>query len=116
MYRTSIGAALLAASSPAVAQLVSVQLDYPPAELKAGIQGVVGFEVDLAKSGKVAGCRITQTSGNADLDKQTCSQLRKTGQFKPAVGSSGEPIKSTYASKLHWSIPHAAPQSASAPQ
>ncbi|HMI18709.1 MAG TPA: energy transducer TonB [Sphingomonas sp.] len=120
MYRASIiGAVLFAVAVPAAAQLVSVQLDYPPAELRAGIQGVVGFEVALAKDGKVTGCKITQTSGNADLDRQTCSQLRKTGQFKPAVDPAGQPIKSTYASRLRWSLPHTletAPAPAPAPQ
>ncbi|WEK02548.1 MAG: TonB family protein [Candidatus Sphingomonas phytovorans] len=96
-------------AAPAMAQLVSVEISYPPAELKAGIQGVTGFEVDLAKNGKVIRCRITQTSGNANLDKQTCIQLRETGVFKPGVDATGQPIKSTYESKLHWTIPRPTP-------
>ncbi|WP_197277047.1 energy transducer TonB [Sphingomonas profundi] len=103
------GVLLLMIASPALAQLVSVQLDYPPAELKAGIEGVVGFEVKVAKSGKVVGCRITETSGNVNLDRQTCVQLTRTGQFKPAVDAAGNPVQSTYARKLRWIIPRPAP-------
>jgi TonB family protein len=107
MYRESmVGAVLIMAATPVLGQLMSVQLSYPPAELKAGIQGKVGFEVEVAKDGKVAKCRITQSSGNADLDKATCSQLRETGRFKPVLDPTGQPIKSTYASRLRWSIPH----------
>lgn len=119
MRRTNIiGAVLFIAAAPAAAQLVAVELNYPPAELKAGVQGVVGFEVELTKDGKVSKCRVTQTSGNADLDKQTCIQLRQTGRFKPAADTAGQPIKSTYSSKLRWNIPRPAsePQPAQAPQ
>jgi protein TonB len=94
-------------AGPAMAQIVSVQLNYPVAELKAGVEGTTGFEVKLAKDGKVIGCKVTQTSGNANLDKQTCIQLRKTGEFKPGLDAAGRPVKSTYASKLRWIIPRA---------
>ncbi|MFA5966023.1 MAG: energy transducer TonB [Sphingomonas sp.] len=119
MHRAGIiGAILFVTAAPAAAQLVSAALIYPPAELKAGIQGVVTFEVEVTKDGKVSKCKTTQTSGNADLDKQTCVQLRQTGRFKPAVDPTGRPIKSTYVSKVRWSIPHPASetQRAAAPQ
>src|SRR3546814_630300 len=93
-----IGMTLFTASSTAP-QLIAVQLAYPPAELKSGFEGIVGFEVQVAKSGRVTGCKITQTSGNANLDRQTCVQLRTTGQFKPATDSTGRPIKATYTSR-----------------
>jgi len=103
-------AALVLTPSSAESQLVSIQFEYPSAEFQAGIEGVVGFEVDVAKNGKVAGCKITQTSGNADLDRQTCAQIRNTAQFKPATDSAGRPIKSTYKHKMHWTLPHPAPE------
>jgi len=106
MYAAGIvGAVLFVAAAPAAAQILSVKLNYPPAQLIAGIQGTASFEVDLAKDGKVTKCKITQTSGNAELDSQTCIQLLKTGRFKPAVDLAGRPIISTYSSKLRWSIP-----------
>lgn len=106
MLRTVLLGGLLAfASTSASAQLLSVQLDYPPASLRAGNEGVVGFEVKLAKDGRVVGCRITQTSGHAELDLQTCRQMRTTARFKVATDATGKPTASTYASRLRWSIP-----------
>lgn len=108
MFRVS--AVLLSVVGTAAApQLTSVELAYPPAALKAGHEGVVGFEVKLAKDGRVTGCRVTQTSGHTDLDKETCVQLRKTGRFKYAVDADGKPVSSTYASKLRWRLPRPSP-------
>ncbi len=116
MLRAVLSLMVLAfAGASASAQLISVQLDYPPSALRALAEGVVGFEVKLAKDGRVVGCRVTQTSGRADLDQQTCSQLRKTGQFKPALDAAGKPMKSTYASRLRWKIPRPAPDAIAPP-
>jgi TonB family protein len=109
MVRTVLlGTSIALIGASASAQLVSVQLNYPPAALRAGHEGVVGFEVKLTKDGKVTGCRITQTSGHADLDLQTCSQLRETARFRPSVDAEGKPKASTYASRLRWKIPRPA--------
>lgn len=91
--------------APASAQLTSAQLNYPPAALRAGHEGAVGYEVKVAKDGKVTGCRVTETSGFADLDQQTCAQLRQTARFKPTVSANGKPIAATYANRLRWRIP-----------
>ncbi|MCP3735174.1 energy transducer TonB [Sphingomonas sp. RP10(2022)] len=91
--------------APASAQLISAQLRYPPAALLAGREGAVGYEVKVAKDGKVMGCHVTRTSSFVDLDQQTCAQLRQTARFKPAVGTNGKPIVSTFAGSLRWQIP-----------
>jgi TonB family protein len=113
MFRVS-AILLTVVSTTAVAQLTSVELAYPPAALKASHEGVVGFEVKLAKDGRVTGCRVTQTSGYTDLDQETCVQLRRTGRFKYAVDSSGKAVSSTYASKLRWRLPRLSPVAAPA--
>jgi TonB family protein len=115
MYRTLTSILLAVMSASATAQLTSVELAYPPAALRAGHEGAVGFEVKLAKDGRVTGCRVTQTSGHADLDQETCAQLRKTGRFKPAVSADGKPASSTYASKLRWRLPSPVPAAVTAP-
>ena len=119
MLQAVVSFALLAsagASTPA--KLISVQLDYPPTALRARSEGVVAFEVKLAKNGKVAGCRVTQTSDHADLDQQTCSQLRKTAQFKPSLDVTGKPVASMYTGRLRWKLPSSTPEAvpAVAPQ
>ncbi|WP_443026077.1 energy transducer TonB [Sphingomonas sp. PB2P19] len=116
MYRGLAGVILSVVGTPAGAQLLSVQLSYPPTALRARQEGAVGFEVKLAKDGRVTGCRITQTSGHADLDQATCTQLRATARFKPSVDAEGKSVTSTYASRLRWRIPQPTPVSAPAPQ
>lgn len=96
------------AGAPALAQLTSAQLNYPPVALRAGKEGAVGYKVKLAKDGRVTGCSVTQTSGSADLDQQTCAQLRQTARFKPAVNAEGKPVTSTFTGRLRWSIPRPA--------
>lgn len=115
MLQAVISFALLANPGAATpAKLISVQLDYPPTALRARSEGMVAFEVKLAKNGKVTGCRVAQTSDHADLDQQTCSQLRKTAQFKPALDVTGKPVESTYAGRLRWKLPNSAPEAVSA--
>jgi TonB family protein len=119
MLQAVLTFALLASAGAATsAQLISVQLDNPPTALRARSEGVVAFEVKLAKNGKVTGCRVTQTSNHADLDQQTCSQLRKTAQFKPALDVAGKPVAATYAGRLRWKLPSLLPEAvpATAPQ
>ena len=98
------------AGDAAAGQLTSMQLSYPPKALKAGEEGTVRFEVNLSKKGVVTKCRVTQSSGHDDLDRQTCLQLRKTGHFKIAMDESGSPVASTYAGRLRRVIPRPAPE------
>ncbi|RZL74811.1 MAG: energy transducer TonB [Sphingomonas sp.] len=115
MLQAVLSFALLGSTGTSTpAQLVSVQLDYPPTALRARSEGAVAFEVKLAKDGKVTGCRVTQASGHADLDQQTCSQLRKTAQFKPALDLAGKPKASTYKGRLRWKLPSSALEAAPA--
>lgn len=93
------------ASTPLLAQLVTVQLSYPPAALRAGQEGTVEYEVRISKDGRVTSCRVTQTSGAAILDRETCAQLRQSAHFKPAINTDGKAVASTFTGRLTWSIP-----------
>ena len=35
--------------------------------------------------GKVADCTVTQTSGAASIDAQSCAVIRERGKFRPAI-------------------------------
>lgn len=103
--RAIVIAAVGLTAAPAYGQLVSAQLTYPPSALRAGREGVVRYEVKLAKDGKVTGCRVTQASGDPALDRATCDQLRKNARFKPTIDASGKPISSRYTSRVRWTLP-----------
>lgn len=67
---------------------------YPPAAKKASIEGRVGVTLTVGADGKVADCKVSTSSGNADLDDTTCRLARRFGRFKPALDEAGKPIAS----------------------
>lgn len=67
---------------------------YPPAAKRAGVQGRVSVALSVGADGKVADCRVTASSGNADLDETTCRLAKRFGRYKPALDENGKPIES----------------------
>jgi TonB family protein len=82
-------------------------LDYPSRALMEEREGVTGFRVDVAPDGSVVKCTITITSGHADLDQTTCSNVTRRAQFYPAQGKKGQPIAGSYSNRIRWQIPAA---------
>lgn len=79
--------------------------DYPAAELRAGHEGVTGFELSIGADGKIQSCRVTTSSGFPALDAAACTNLRKRGKFAAATDSTGAAAASSYSSAVHWTIP-----------
>lgn len=69
--------------------------DYPPAARRAQAEGRVTVVLNIDPSGRVADCRVTSGSGNADLDTATCSLAKRRGRFNPAKDTNGTAIAST---------------------
>lgn len=88
--------------------------NYPPAALRAEVQGRVGFSLDISPAGRVIGCLITSSSGNAELDAGTCSLMMRLVQFKPATDATGQPVVGHWASAVNWVLP-AEPSATAAP-
>jgi len=57
---------------------------YPPASLRAGEHGTVGFEVALFKDGRLRSCAVTKSSGFTRLDDATCDMIVRYAQFNSA--------------------------------
>lgn len=79
--------------------------DYPGVSLQQGDTGAVRFVVLVDETGKVADCTVTETSGVAALDTQTCSVLLKKGSFEPARGADGRPARDALMQRVQWTIP-----------
>lgn len=79
--------------------------DYPSASLRRGEQGTARFEVAVGLDGKVTDCRVTSSSGAADLDAATCKYVAKRARFEPATDASGARVGGTYSGSIHWVIP-----------
>lgn len=83
--------------------------DYPPAALAAGEEGAVGFTLEVAANGRVAGCTITQSSGSAELDDTTCRLISSRARFTPALDSDGATVADKVSGKIIWKLPAAPP-------
>lgn len=59
----------------------------------------------IDEKGKVADCTVTQTSGLAALDSQTCFIITSRAKFVPAVGADGNPAKHSMSPRIQWKMP-----------
>lgn len=79
--------------------------DYKSSWVRREYTGLAGFRLDIAATGKVTGCRITSSTGHAELDDATCALIQQRARFEPARGSNGEPVAGSYASSVRWVLP-----------
>jgi protein TonB len=79
--------------------------DYPSSSLRRGEQGMVRFEVGVGTDGRVSDCRVTASSGSADLDAATCRYVSKRAKFEPATDNTGARVTGTYSGSIRWLIP-----------
>jgi len=80
-------------------------LDYPPAALSAGASGRAIVRLRISADGRVAGCAVAVSSGNKDLDIQTCAVFMQRARFEPALGADGKPVEAFFVSAMEWRIP-----------
>jgi periplasmic protein TonB len=79
--------------------------DYPSRALQQEREGTTGFRVTVGADGKVVDCQITSSSGHADLDAATCSNVKRRARFAPATDDDGNPTTGSYANRVRWQIP-----------
>ena len=78
--------------------------DYPDRPLEAGIGGSVGFRLRVEADGKISECWIVESSGNADLDRQTCAVVRKRARYTPAIAHDGKSMWSFTFGRVTWMV------------
>jgi len=78
--------------------------DYPSRALQQEREGTTGFRVTIGTDGKVIDCSVTQSSGHADLDAATCTNVKRRARFTPAVRN-GEAVQGSYSNRVRWQIP-----------
>ena len=78
--------------------------DYPGIAVVKDQMGSVAFVLLIDEQGKVADCTVTETSGVASLDAQSCAIVKERARFKPAVGLDGKPSKSSYFQRINWRL------------
>lgn len=78
--------------------------DYPGAALVNDQMGAVSLVLLIDERGRVADCTVTQTSGVAALDMQSCALIKERGRFAPAVGHDDKPAKSSWLQRITWRL------------
>lgn len=78
--------------------------DYPRAAARAGAQGTVGLRFTVGVNGRVTDCRVTQSSGNADLDATTCRLIQKRFRYTPSRDASGRPYADEVTGEQVWEL------------
>ncbi|MCW3847603.1 energy transducer TonB [Sphingomonas sp. LB-2] len=79
--------------------------DYPAAALRVEASGPVAFRLDIDEAGRVFACTVTSSSGWDILDATTCALLKRRAQFVPATDAQGQPVPSSWSSRLRWELP-----------
>ena len=76
--------------------------DYPREARRARIGGEVEVRFTIEASGRVSGCRVSRSSGDASLDATTCRLIEERFRFKPATNAAGDPVASRYGWRQTW--------------
>lgn len=76
--------------------------DYPREASRAKTGGEVEVRFTIEASGRVSGCRVTRSSGDASLDGTTCRLIEERFRFKPATNAAGDNISSQYGWRQSW--------------
>ena len=76
--------------------------DYPHEASRAKTGGDVEVRFTIETNGRVSGCRVTRSSGDASLDRTTCALIEERFRFKPATDAAGAPIASQYGWRQSW--------------
>jgi hypothetical protein len=76
--------------------------DYPAVAVRSEATGTVAMVTLIDETGKVASCMVTQTSGYASLDAQSCAIISGRAKFDPALGTDGKPAKSGAIQRIRW--------------
>lgn len=78
--------------------------DFPVVE-RPRARNVVGVRLNIDKTGRVAGCMITRSSGYAEFDGITCLRFRMRGRFDPARNAAGRTVEGEVLLSVDWRIP-----------
>lgn len=76
--------------------------DYPREARRAKIGGEVEVRFTIEATGRVTGCRISKSSGDAALDATTCRLIEARFRFKPATNAGGIAVASSYGWRQTW--------------
>ena len=78
--------------------------DYPRSAARAGIGGTVWVRYTVTVQGRAQDCRVTRSSGNAELDAVTCRLVTKRFRYRPGTDAAGRFVSSVVEEDHVWVI------------
>jgi protein TonB len=76
--------------------------DYPEGAAEAGAGGVVSVRFTVEVNGRATRCRVTGSSGNAELDATTCRLIEERFRYAPSRDAAGRPVRSVVVMDNEW--------------
>src|SRR3546814_12871878 len=89
--------------------------DYPRQAARAKSGGEVEVRFTIQPTGRVTGCRVARSSGDAVLDATTCRLIEDRFRFRPATNAAGEAVARAYGWRQNWGLDRRRPQTGGAP-
>lgn len=77
---------------------------YPAAAKRAGIEGRTAVSLSIDRTGTVTACKVTQSSGNAEIDVVTCRLSVDRVRYAPARDGAGRPVASVQPLAVRWQL------------
>lgn len=87
------------------AQLVGGRIgdsDYPRSASRSRAGGTVVVRFTVGTDGRPTGCRVTRSSGHADLDATTCRLIEQRFRYRPARDAAGRSVPDELGWKQVW--------------
>jgi protein TonB len=78
--------------------------DYPKDAAETGVRGTVSVRYVVEVSGRVSQCRVTRSSGSAELDGLTCRLIEQRFRYDPSRDAAGRPVESTIVEDHEWAM------------
>ena len=72
---------------------------------------IVKVELEVDEEGRLAACRVVQSTGMPELDRRACRKIKRSVAFKPAVRG-GQAVRETTVRRILLHPPYDAPKSA----
>jgi TonB family protein len=79
--------------------------NYPARALAAGEQGKVGFRIVVEPDGSLGSCEVTESSGFASLDNETCELIVRHARLPIVRNSEGRSVRAVQNGHINWVHP-----------
>ena len=79
--------------------------NYPAGPMKRGEQGRVAFRLTIEPDGSLSRCEVTESSGFAGLDNETCEIMIYSARLSPVRSEDGRAVRASQNGFIVWRLP-----------